>query len=144
LLADATDDILLLEELSVAAQPLWGHRLAIGQSRLCVWRLDGLVGKSSFASVAPGLDESLLTLLARCGEPRRFCPSCLPSSTAQTFMRLALVRHACRFVERRERQIPTSSLSCPVIPHLISHLIIGLSMHTLPAFSLRAHQGLLF
>lgn len=68
LIAVATDDVTLLAELSAAAQPLSGYRLAIGQSGLSIWRLDGRVGRSSFASIAPDLDESLTTLQACRGD----------------------------------------------------------------------------
>ena len=68
LIAVATNDVSLLEELSAAAQPLSGYRLAIGQSRLSIWRLRGRVGRDSFASLAPDLDESLTTLQASCGD----------------------------------------------------------------------------
>jgi hypothetical protein len=63
LIADATDDILLLQELSAAAQPLWGYRLALGPSGLCVLEA---VGRAS-ASLAPDLDDCL-TLQARRGD----------------------------------------------------------------------------
>ena len=68
LISTATCDIATLEELSAAVLPLSGHRLAIGQSGLCIWRLDGRVGVTSFASIAPELDEYLTTLQARCGD----------------------------------------------------------------------------
>ena len=67
LIADATDDILLLEELSAAAQPLWGHRLALGLSGLCVLILDGALGRASFAALVPDLDDCF-TLQARRGD----------------------------------------------------------------------------
>ncbi len=67
LISIATCDIATLEELSAAVLPLSGHRLAIGQSGLCIWRLDGRVGVTSFASIAPELDEYLTTLQAHCG-----------------------------------------------------------------------------
>lgn len=67
-IAGATDDVYLLEELSAAALPLAGYRLAIGQSGLSIWRLDGREGRSSFASLAPDLDESLTTLQACRGD----------------------------------------------------------------------------
>jgi hypothetical protein len=68
LIADATDDISLLDELSAAAaQPLWGYRLALGPSGLCVLVLDGAVGRASFAALVPDLD-GCLTLQARCGD----------------------------------------------------------------------------
>lgn len=53
LIADATDDISLLEELSAAEQPLWGHRQALGPSGLCVLILDGTVGRASFTALVP-------------------------------------------------------------------------------------------
>jgi hypothetical protein len=63
----ATSDLSLLEELSSAAeQPLWGHRLALGPSGLCVLILDGTVGRASLAALVPDLDECV-TLQARCG-----------------------------------------------------------------------------
>ena len=65
-IADATDDILLLEEL-VAAQPLWGYRLALGPSGLCILVLDGAVGRASFATLVPDLEECP-TLQARRGD----------------------------------------------------------------------------
>jgi hypothetical protein len=68
LIVGATDDVNLLEELSASAQPLSGYRLAIGQSGLSIWRLDGSEGTTSFASLAPDLDESLTTLQARRGD----------------------------------------------------------------------------
>jgi hypothetical protein len=68
LIAGATDDVPLLEDLSAAALPLWGYRRAISKPGLCVWRLDGLVGRSSYASLAPDLDESFTTLQARRGD----------------------------------------------------------------------------
>lgn len=65
LIADATDDILLLQELSAAApQPLWGYRLALGPSGLCVLELDG---RTSLASLVPDLDDCI-TLRARRGD----------------------------------------------------------------------------
>ena len=63
----ATSDNSLLEELSVAAQPLWGHRLALGPSGLCVLILDGAVGRESFSALLPDIEECL-TLQARCGD----------------------------------------------------------------------------
>jgi hypothetical protein len=62
LIADATDDIRLLQELSAAAQPLWGYRLALGPSGLCVLESDDRAS----ASLAPDLDDCL-TLQARRG-----------------------------------------------------------------------------
>jgi hypothetical protein len=60
LIAGATDDVSLLEELSAAAvQPLWGYRLALGPSGLCVLILDGAAGRASFAALVPDLDECL-------------------------------------------------------------------------------------
>jgi hypothetical protein len=67
LIADATDDFSVLEELTAAAQPLWGYRLAIGLSGLCVLVLDGALGRASFAALVPDLEECL-TLQARCGD----------------------------------------------------------------------------
>ncbi len=67
LIAEATDDISLLKELSAAAQPLWGYRLALGLSGLCVLVLDGAVGRTSFAALVPDLDECL-TLQGRRGD----------------------------------------------------------------------------
>jgi len=67
LIALATDDITLLEELSEAAQPLWGHRIALGPSGLCVLILDGVLSRGSFAALVPDLDECL-TLQGRCGD----------------------------------------------------------------------------
>lgn len=67
LMADATDDISRLGELSVAAHPLWGYRLAIGSSRVCVLVLDGAVGRASFTALVPDLDD-VLTLQSRCGD----------------------------------------------------------------------------
>ena len=67
LIAVATDDVSLLEELSAAAQPLWGHRLALGPSGVCVLVLDGAVGRASFAALVPELVECL-TLQARRGD----------------------------------------------------------------------------
>lgn len=64
-IADATDDISLLEELSTA--PLWGYRLALGASGLCVLVLDGAVGRASFAALVPDLAECF-TLQARRGD----------------------------------------------------------------------------
>jgi hypothetical protein len=58
-IAVATDDVALLQELSVAAQPLWGHRLALAPSGLCVLILEG--------ALVPDLEECL-TLQARCGD----------------------------------------------------------------------------
>ena len=67
LIAVATDDVTLLEELSAAAQPLWGYRLALGPSGLCVLILAGTVGRASFTALVPGLDECL-TLQERRGD----------------------------------------------------------------------------
>lgn len=67
LIAVATDDITFLEELSAAAQPLWGYRLALGPSGLCVLILAGTAGRASLAALVPELDECL-TLQARCGD----------------------------------------------------------------------------
>lgn len=67
LIADATDDISLLEELSAVAQPLWGYRLAVGPSGVCILILDGALSRASFAALIPELDECL-TLQARCGD----------------------------------------------------------------------------
>ena len=67
LIAHATDDVSLLEELTAAAQPLWGYRIALGPSGLCVLILAETVGKGSFAALVPDLDECL-TLQARCGD----------------------------------------------------------------------------
>lgn len=67
LIADATSDVPSLEELSAGAQPLWGYRLAIGPSGLCVLVLDGAVGRASLAALAPDL-EGCLTLQARSGD----------------------------------------------------------------------------
>lgn len=69
LIADATDDLSLLHELSeaIAAQPLWGYRLALGPSDLCVLIQDGALGRASFAALVPDLDDCL-TLQARCGD----------------------------------------------------------------------------
>ena len=63
LIAVATDDVALLQELSVAAQPLWGHRLALGPSGLCVLVLDG----RTLVSLVPNLDD-YFTLRARRGD----------------------------------------------------------------------------
>lgn len=64
LITHATDDILLLQELSAAAQPLWGFRLALRPSGLCVVEL----GRSrESASLASDLDDCL-TLQARRGD----------------------------------------------------------------------------
>jgi hypothetical protein len=62
-IAHATDDISLLEELSAAAQPIWGYRVAIGPSGLCVLVLDC----RTLASLVPDLDDCL-TLHARRGD----------------------------------------------------------------------------
>lgn len=67
LIADATDNVSLLCELSAAAQPLLGYRLAIGPSSVCILILTGAVGRASFAALVPDLDECL-TLQARCGD----------------------------------------------------------------------------
>ena len=67
LIADATDNISLLDELSAAAQPLWGYRLAIGPSDVCILILNGAIGRASFAALVPDLDECH-TLQARCGD----------------------------------------------------------------------------
>lgn len=67
LIAVATDDVTLIEELSAAAQPLWGYRVALGPSGLCVLTLAGTVGRASFDTLVPDLDDCL-TLQARCGE----------------------------------------------------------------------------
>lgn len=64
-IAGATDDIALLENLSTA--PLWGYRLALGPSGLCVLVLDGAVGRASFAALVPDLD-GCLTRQARRGD----------------------------------------------------------------------------
>ncbi len=66
-IASATDDILLLQELSAATQPVWGYRLSLGPSGLCVLILDGAVGRASFAALVPDLDECL-TLQGRRGD----------------------------------------------------------------------------
>jgi hypothetical protein len=67
LIADATDNVSVLDELSAAAQPLWGYRLAIGPSGVCIMILNGAIGRASFAALVPDLDE-VLTLQARCGD----------------------------------------------------------------------------
>lgn len=67
LIADATSDVRLLEELSADAQPLWGYKLALGPSGLCVLVLDGAVGNASLTALAPDLQECL-TLQARSGD----------------------------------------------------------------------------
>jgi hypothetical protein len=67
LIADATDEISLIEELSAAAQPLWGYRGALGPSGLCVLVLEGEAGRTSLASLVPDLDECF-TLKARRGD----------------------------------------------------------------------------
>jgi len=67
LIVDATDNISLLDDLSAAAQPLWGYRLAIGPSGVCILVLTGTIGRASFASLVPDLDECL-TLQVRCGD----------------------------------------------------------------------------
>lgn len=67
LIADATDSVSLLYELSAAALPLLGLRLSIGPSGVCVLVLTGAVGRASFAALIPDLDECL-TLQARCGD----------------------------------------------------------------------------
>ena len=56
--ADATDNPSLLYELSVATQPLWGYRLAIGPSGVCGLVLDGAVGRASFAALVLDLDDA--------------------------------------------------------------------------------------
>jgi hypothetical protein len=66
LIDDATDDVSLLGELSAAAQPLWGYRVALGPSGLCVLVLDG-ADRASSASLAPDLDECF-TLRVRRGD----------------------------------------------------------------------------
>ena len=66
-ISEATSDISLLEVLSAAAQPLWGYRLALGPSGLCVLILDGVVGRASLATLVPDLDECA-TLQARRGD----------------------------------------------------------------------------
>jgi hypothetical protein len=64
LISAATSDIATLQELSAAAAlPLWGYRLALGPSGLCVLELDG---RTSIASLVPDLDDCL-TLQARRG-----------------------------------------------------------------------------
>jgi hypothetical protein len=68
LIAVATDDVTLLAELWASAQqPLWGCRVALGPSGLCVLVLDGALGRASFAALVPDLD-GCLTLQARCGD----------------------------------------------------------------------------
>lgn len=67
LIAEATEDISLLVELSATACPLWGYRLAIGPSGVCILILDGAVGRASLAALVPDLDECH-TLQARCGD----------------------------------------------------------------------------
>lgn len=67
LIADATDKVSLLYELSAAAQPLRGYRLAIGPSGVCVLILNGAIGRTSFDALVPDLDECL-TLQARCAD----------------------------------------------------------------------------
>lgn len=67
LIAEATDDATLLGELSAAVKPVWGYRLALGPSGLCVLILAGDVGRASFAALVPDLDECV-TLQARCGD----------------------------------------------------------------------------
>lgn len=68
LIASATDDILSLQESSAAvAQPLWGHRLSLGPSGLCVLVLAGTIGRASIAALVPDLDDCL-TLQARRGD----------------------------------------------------------------------------
>lgn len=67
LIDDATEHISLLVELSATACPLWGYRLAIGPSGVCILILDGAVGRASFSALVPDLDECH-TLQARCGD----------------------------------------------------------------------------
>ncbi len=67
LICEATCDLSRLEELSVTAQPLWGYRVAVGPSGLCVWHVGGPVGRASFASLVPDLDECF-TLQVRRGD----------------------------------------------------------------------------
>jgi hypothetical protein len=67
MIADATSEISTLEELSTATQPLWGYRLALGPSRLCVLILEGTVGWASFDALIPEFDENT-TLHARYGD----------------------------------------------------------------------------
>lgn len=66
-IAAATDDTTLLEEHSAAVKSVWGYRLALGPSGLCVLVLDGAVGRASFAALVPDLD-GCLTLQARRGD----------------------------------------------------------------------------
>jgi hypothetical protein len=65
-ISEATSDTSLLEKLAAAAQPLWGYRVALGPSGLCVLVLDE-AGKASLASLAPDLNECF-TLRARRGD----------------------------------------------------------------------------
>jgi hypothetical protein len=67
LIAAATDNTTLLDELSTAVKPVSGYRVALGPSGLCVLVLDGSVGRASFAALVPDLDDCL-TLQARCGD----------------------------------------------------------------------------
>lgn len=61
LIAQATDDTTLLdEELSAAVKPVWGFRIALGPSGLCVLVLAGTIGRASFAALVPDLDDGLI------------------------------------------------------------------------------------
>lgn len=67
LIAVATDEVCLLDELAAAAGPLWGYRIALGPSGVCILVLDGAVGRASFAALVPDLEECP-TLQARRGD----------------------------------------------------------------------------
>lgn len=66
LIGEATSDLSRLEELVADSQPMWGYRLAVGPSGLCIWRMDQSTTMESLAALAPDLDECL-SLQACCG-----------------------------------------------------------------------------
>lgn len=66
LIGEATSEISRLEEFA-AEYPLCAWRVAVGQSGLCVLRVDGPQGRASLATLSHD-QEGTLTLLARRGE----------------------------------------------------------------------------
>jgi len=67
LIAQASDDLTLIEELSATARPIWGFRVALRPSGLCMMVLDGPAGRSSLARCVPDLEECF-TLRGRRGD----------------------------------------------------------------------------
>src|SRR5271165_2096607 len=67
MIGEASSEISILEELAAAAHPVFEWRVAVGQSTLCILRLNGPLGRESFAGLVPDLDECL-TLQASRGD----------------------------------------------------------------------------